>query len=264
MKPLQLIVCAKQVPDPEGPADAFQVDTEAKKVIPVGIPPVINPFDENALEAALRIKNQFDAKVTVLSMGEKLSQPVLRKALAAGADELILLIDPHFKELDSYSTAYVLANSIKKLGAFDVILTGRQAGDWDFGVTGLLIAEILQIPVINLARKVEIKDSSVRVEKLCDDGYEVVKANMPVLVTVSGELGDLRYISVRNLQAVSKTPIKILNAGELELDLQRLMHRSIYNLVAFHAERQCKFAEGESPQDKAENLVTLMKGEGII
>jgi electron transfer flavoprotein beta subunit len=102
MKELQIIVCIKQIPDPEGPADAFKVDSEAKKVIPVGIPPVINPFDENALEAALRIKNQFDAKVTVLSMGEKLAQPVLRKALAAGADDLVLLMDQHFKDLDRF------------------------------------------------------------------------------------------------------------------------------------------------------------------
>jgi electron transfer flavoprotein beta subunit len=264
VKPLQLIVCVKQVPDPEGPADAFRVDTEAKKIIPVGIPPVINPFDENALEAALRIKNQFDAKVTVLSMGEKLAQPVLRKTLAAGADDLIILTDQHFKDLDSYSTAYVLSSSIKRLGAFDVILTGRQAADWDFGVTGLLIAEMLQIPVINLARKVEIKDGSLFIEKLCNDGYEVVKASMPALVTVSGELGELRYISVKALQASSKTPVKIFNAVDLELNLQRLMRRTIYNLFAFHEERECKFVEGESPQDKAENLVTLMKKEGMV
>jgi electron transfer flavoprotein beta subunit len=264
MKPLQIVVCVKQIPDPEGPADAFKVDFEAKKVIPVGIPPVINPFDENALEAALRIRNQFDAKVTVLSMGEKLAQPVLRKALAAGADDLILLMDQHFKDLDSYSTAYVLASAIRRIEAYDLILTGRQAGDWDFGVTGLLIAEMLQIPVINLAQKLEIRDDGIFVERLCDDGYEVVKAKMPTLVTVSGELGELRYISVRALQAVSKKPIKIFNAVDLELDLQKLTQRTIYNLFAFQDERQCKFVEGESPQEKGENLAIYMKKEGLI
>jgi len=264
MRLLQIIVCLKQVPDPEGPADAFRVDSEAKQVIPVGIPPVINPFDENALEAALRIKNQFEAKVTVLSMGEKLSQPVLRKALAAGADDLILLTDQHFKDLDSHSTAYVLSNAIRRMGAYDLILTGRQAGDWDFGITELLIAEMLQIPVISLARKVEIKDGSVFVEKLYEDGYEVVKASMPVLVTVSSELGELRYISIKTLQASSKIPIKIFNAEDLELNLHKLMHRTIYNLFAFHDERQCKYVEGESSQEKGENLAIWMKKEGLI
>ena len=252
------------MPDPEGPADAFRVDSEAKQVIPVGIPPVINPFDENALEAALRIKNQFDAKVTVLSMGDKLAQPVLRKVLAAGADDLILLVDQHFKDLDSHSTAYVLSNAIRRIGAYDLILTGRQSGDWNFGVTGLLIAETLQIPVINLAQKVEIKEDSVFIEKLCDNGYEVVRAHMPALVTVSSEVGELRYTSLRALQSVSKKPIQILNALNLELDLKKLTHRIIFNLCAFHDERQCKFVEGESPQDKGENIAILMKNEGLI
>jgi electron transfer flavoprotein beta subunit len=264
MKRLQIIVCAKQVPDPEGPADAFKVDPDAKKVIPVGIPPVINPFDENALEVALRIKNQFDAKVTVLSMGEKLAEPVLRKALAAGADDLILLMDQHFKDLDSHSTAYVLSIAIRRIGSYDLVLTGRQAGDWDFGVTGLLIAGMLQIPAINLAQKVEIKDDGVFIERLCDDGYEVVKAHMPALMTVGGEAGELRYPTLPALRAASKVPIKTFKAGDLELDLQRLTQRTIYSLVAFHDERRCIFVDGESPQDKGGNLGILMKKEGII
>ena len=101
MRPLQIVVCIKQVPDREGPVDAFKVDSEAKKIIPIGIPPVINPFDENALEAAFQIRETYGGKVTAMSMGEKLAQPVLRKALAAGVDDLILLIDQHFKDLDS-------------------------------------------------------------------------------------------------------------------------------------------------------------------
>lgn len=117
-------------------------------------------------------------------MGEKLAQPVLRKALAAGADDLILLMDDH-------------SEAIRNTGAYDIILTGRQAGDWDFGVTGLFIAEILRISMINLARKIEVRGDWVFVEKLCDDGYEVVKAKMPVLVTVSSEVGELRYVSVQ-------------------------------------------------------------------
>jgi len=264
VKQLQILVCIKQVPDPEGPADAFKVDSEAKKVVHVGIPPVINPFDENALEAALRIKNQFDTKVTVLSMGEKLAQPILRKALAAGADELILLEDSHFKDLDSYSTAYVLSSFIRRIGLYDLILTGRQAGDWDFGVTGLFIAQMLQFPAATLARKVDIRGDCVIVEKLCKDGYEVVNAKMPALVTVSNEVGELRYISVRALQAVSKKPIKIFNAVDLEIDLHKLTQRTICNLFAFHPEKQCKFVEGEPSQEKGKNLATLMKKEGLI
>jgi len=264
MNSLQIIVCVKQVPDPEGPVDAFQVDPNKKKVIPIGIPPLINPFDENALEAALRIKDCYGAKVIVISMGEKLAQPVLKKALAAGADDLILLMDPCFKDIDSWSTAYVLSRAIKKMEKYDLILTGRQASDWDFGVTGLFIAEMLQIPAINLARKVEIKDGNVWVEKLCDDGYEIVKAPMPVLITVSNELGELRYTSVRSLQSANKRLVTIYRANDIDLDFQNLTTRKIHNLFLFNDKRQCKFIEGESLQEKGEKLALAMKTDGII
>lgn len=264
MNLLQIVVCIKQVPDPEGPVEAFKVDSDAKKVIPVGISPLINPFDENALEAALRIKGNHSSKVTVISMGDKLAQPVLRKALAAGADDLILLMDSQFKELDSYSTAYVLSSAIKKIGAYDLILTGRQSSDWGFGVTGLLIAEMLQIPAINLARKVEIKENKVLVEKLSNDGYDVVEAPMPVLVTVSNEVGELRYTSVRALQAASKKPLKVFNAEDLELDHRELTVREIFKLFAFQNQRECKFIDGEFSQEKGENLAIIMKKDGVI
>ena len=264
MKPLRIIVCIKQVPDPEGPADAFKIDSEAKKVIPVGIPPVINPFDENALEAAFHIKDTYGARVTAISMGEKLAQPVLRKALAAGADELILFVDQHFKDLDSYSTAYVLSKAIRKIGAYDLVLTGRQAGDWDFGVTGLLIAEMLQIPSVNLARKIEIRDDGIWVEKIIRDGYELVKAPMPVLITVSSEVGELRYVSIRSLQSVSTRPLKVYRAEDLELDLQTLTTRQIFNLSAFQGQRECRFIDGNSHQQKGENLALKLREDRVI
>jgi electron transfer flavoprotein beta subunit len=264
MKPLQIVVCIKQVPDPEGPVDAFQVDPEAKKVIPVGIPPVINPFDENALEAALHIKDTYGAKVTAMSMGEKLAQPVLRKALAAGADELVLLVDQHFKDLDSFSTAYVLSKAIRKIGPYDILLTGRQAGDWDFGVTGLLIAEMLQIPSVNLAQKVEMKDDGIWVEKLMRDGYELVKVPMPTLITVSSEVGELRYVSIRALQSVRTRPVVVYGAQDLDLDIQRLETRKILNLSAFQGQRECRFIQGDSYQQKGENLALKLREDRVI
>jgi electron transfer flavoprotein beta subunit len=264
MNSLQIIVCIKQVPDPEGPVDAFKVDPEAKKIIPIGIPPVINPFDENALEAAFRIKEAFGAKVTAISMGEKLAQPVLRKALAAGADDLILLVDQHFKDLDSFSTAYVLSRAVRKIGTYDIILTGRQAGDWDFGITGILIAEMLQIPSVNLARRIEIRDDGIWVEKIIRDGYKLVKAPMPILITVSSEVGEPRYISVRSLQSVSAKPVIVYRSEDLDLDLQRLTTRQVLNLSPFKGQRECRFIKGNSPQEKSGNLALALREDKII
>jgi electron transfer flavoprotein beta subunit len=264
MRQLQIIVCIKQVPDPEGPASAFEVDPAAKKVVPVGIPPVINPFDENALEVALRIKEQNSAKVVAISLGEKLSKPVLRKALAAGVDDLILLEDPNFKDLDSYSTAYILSKMIRGVEACDLILTGRQAGDWDFGVTGLLIAEILHIPSINLARKVRIVDDRVFVEKLSRYGYDVVSAPMPVLVTVSSEAGELRYTSVLSLKATSGKPVKVCTMEDLDIDSKDLGTRGIFRLFTYHIQRECKFIEGGSSAEKGENLIIQLRKDKVI
>ena len=128
MSALNIIVCLKQIPDPEGPITSYAVDTDAKKMKITGIPPVVNPFDENALEAALKLKDKHNGKVTLISMGEKLSKPVLIKALGTGADDLVLLEDNGFNELDSHSTAYVLAAAIRKIGDYHMVLVGRQAG----------------------------------------------------------------------------------------------------------------------------------------
>ena len=120
---MKIIVCIKQVPDPTSSSSGTTVDTEAKRVImPQGTPPVINPYDENALEAALMIKDTLGAEITVISAGKNLAKPVLRKTLAAGADNLILLNDAEFEKLDSYATAHVLAAAIKETGEYDLIL----------------------------------------------------------------------------------------------------------------------------------------------
>jgi electron transfer flavoprotein beta subunit len=140
-----IIVCIKQVSDPEAPTSAYKIDADTQQVVLKGIPPVLFPFDENALEAALCIKDAHESKVTVISAGWSLARPVLMKSLAAGADELLLLEDTSFEGMDSYATAATLAGAISKLGQYDLILTERQAADTNAGMVGSGIAEILGI-----------------------------------------------------------------------------------------------------------------------
>ena len=181
---MSIIVCVKQVPDPSASSSGTTVDSEAKRVIPPqGTPPVISPYDENALEAALKIKDAQGASVTVLSAGRNLAKPVLRRSLAVGADELILLEDNAFEKLDSYATAHLLAAAIREAGEYDLILCGRQAADTDAGQVGSGIAAILQIPCITAACKVEPGNGKVTVERVVSDGCEIVEAPMPALVT---------------------------------------------------------------------------------
>ena len=134
---MNMIVCCKQVIDPEAPPASFKVDAASNTVIPPpGVPPVISPFDENAVEAALKIKDAQGGKITAISLGANLTRDVVKKPLSMGADELVLLEDEAFVNGDSWSTAYALAMAIKKIGEYDIIFCGRQAADWDSGQVG--------------------------------------------------------------------------------------------------------------------------------
>ena len=261
MKEIRIIVCAKEIPDPEAPLSDVSVDAEKMEVI-VDAPQVISPFDENALEAALRIKEDMDAKITVLSMGKKVSDTVLRKTLAAGADELILLQDDAFEKLDSHSIASALADAIRKIGEYDLVLTGRQAGDWDSGQVGLILGEMLGLPCISLAREIKIEDGSVLVKKHIPEGYEQVRAKMPAVVTVSNEVGELRYISrtkmLKMLRGAASIPS--WNSDDFVSVREELQKMGIVELSSPpDMGRDCEILDGATPDEKAEKLAAVFK-----
>ncbi len=253
---MRIIVCMKQVPDPAAPPSGIKVDTEAKRVIlPQGTPPVINPYDENALEAALMIKDAQGAKVTVISAGRNLAKTVLRKSLAAGADDLILLEDDAFEKLDSYATAHLLATAIRETGEYDLILCGRQAADTDAGQVGSGIAEILKIPCITAACKVEPSNGKVMVERVVSDGFEEIEAPTPALVTTSSEIGELRYPVLKAVMAAQKMPITVRNGQELGVDVSRLKRLNMVSLSAPQGRQtECQFIGGENPEEAGANL----------
>jgi electron transfer flavoprotein beta subunit len=258
MTDIKIIVCAKQIPDPEAPLSDVSVDAVKMEVI-VDAPLVISPFDENALEAAVRLKEDLGGKITVLSLGKKVSDTVLRKALAAGADELILLQDDQFEKLDSYSTATALADAIRKIGDYDLVLAGRQAGDWDSGQVGLILGELLDLPCISLARDISVEDGSVVVQKSIPEGYERVKAQMPALVTVSNEVGELRYISRTKMLKMMRgsRSIPSWNAEEIGVSSDALQRMGIAELSSPpDMGRDCQFFEG-SVDDQAEKLAEV-------
>src|SRR4030042_152472 len=194
--PVNMIVCCKQVPDPEAPPSVFKV-VNNKMTVPPEVKPVIGQYEEFALEAALKIKDTAGGKITALSLGNNFVRDVIKKGPAVGADELILLEDKAFEDGDSWSTANALAAAIKKVGTYDIIFCGRQSSDWDAGQVGLGVAEILGIPAVNLARKVEVKDGKAKVERVIPDGYEVVEVTLPAMITITSELGALGYVALK-------------------------------------------------------------------
>jgi len=261
---LNIIVCIKQVLDPEAPASAYKIDAEARQVILKGIPPVISPFDENALEAALRIKDAHESKVTVISMGQNLSKPVLMKSLAVGADELLLLEDSAFQETDSYATAFILATAISKLGQYDLILTGREAADTNAGSVGAGIAEILGIPSTTIVRKIEVNDGKVIAERVVSEGYEVAESPLPSLITVSNELGELRYATVKQLVASRNKPIMTWDAQQLGVDASQMRRARLLRLFIPQKESRCQMVEGETAEEMGANLAVKLREAKIL
>ena len=259
-----IIVCVKQVPDPQMPMASFKIDPVTNKLVPApGIPPVINGYDEQAVEAALRLKEANGGKITALSLGKELVSDVIKKPLSMGADELILLQDDAFEDGDDYATAYALAAAIKKIGEYDLIICGRQASDFDSGVVGAGIGEILGLPVITIARDIKMADGVIRVERVVPDGYEVVEASPPVVVTVSNELGQPRYPTLRGIMAAGRKQPTVWSAQDLGLETtgSRLKLLKLYQPDKVS---QCEFIEGESPAEAGANLALKLREAKII
>ena len=262
--PAKIAVLAKQVIDPEMPMAAFQIDSTAKRVVtPPNIPPVVNGFDENAVEAALQIKDSQDVTVTVISAGSSFALDVMKKPLSMGADELVLLQDDAFDNtVDSFRTAQLLASAITKLGGFDLIICGRQASDWDNAQVPLGVAELLGVSCVALGKRVELKDDKVLVERLIPDGYELVEASLPALVTVSNELGQPRYPTLRGIMAATRKRPTIWDASEMQLnDGQSEARLTLHDLFVPVSNTECEFIEGEDEAEAGRNLALRLREE---
>lgn len=266
---MNMIVCVKQVIDPEAPPASFKVDAASNTVtLPPSISPVIDPYAEYAVEAALRIKDAQGGKLTAISLGNNLLREVVKKPLAMGADELILLEDEAFSDGDSYSTAYALAMAIKKIGDYDLIFCGRQASDWDAGQVGLGIAEILGLPGVTLARKIEVTDGKVRVERVADDGYEVISVALPAVITVTNELGEPRYPTIKGIMVAKKKEAVIWKPADIGVTPAQVgisgRRAKLVKLFQPVREGKCEIVEGETPEEAGANLALKLREAKVI
>ncbi|MBI4595207.1 MAG: electron transfer flavoprotein subunit beta/FixA family protein [Candidatus Tectomicrobia bacterium] len=266
---MNIIVCVKQVPDPETPPAQFKIDSQANRVIPAsGIPPVLSPFDEQAVEAALRLKDTHGGKISVMTLGNNLTMSVVKKPLSMGADELFILQDEVFEGGDSNGTAYALAMGIQKIGKFDLIICGRQAADWDAGQVGSGIAEILGVPCVTVAKKIDVADGRVKIVRVIMDGYEVLEAPLPCLVTVSNELGEPRYPSIKGIMQGAKKPVTAWTARDIEADLSRVgaagARTKLLKLFIPVRDSKCTIIEGENPADSGAKLAQALREAKLI
>lgn len=266
--PLHLICCVKQVPDPETPAASFRIDPVAKHAVPApGIQPVISPFDEQALEVALRIKDaRPDTQVTVVCVGPEGARDVVRHGLAMGADRGVLVKDAGLENMDAYQTAYVLSLVVKKLGAFDAIFCGRQAADFDQGLVGIGLAEMLGIPALINGQGAEfVSDSTVRFQRVFPDGIGVFEASTPVLTTYSQEVGQPRYPTLRNIMAAGKKELTMWGAGDLGMDATEFTPKSqLTELYIPELSTVCEIIEAETPAEAGALLAVKLREAKVI
>lgn len=212
----KIIVCAKQVPD----TNEVKIDPVKKTLIREGVPSILNHDDANALEGALTIKDQYPGThITVLTMGPPQAKDMLLECLAMGADEGILVSDRALGGSDTWATSNALAAAIRKIGDYDLIFAGRQAIDGDTAQVGPQIAEKLGLPQVTYVTEFEIEDKELTVKRALEDGYEVIKIQLPCMLTAIKELNIPRYMSVGGIYDAVRKDIPTWGAKEIAVDL---------------------------------------------
>jgi len=217
---MNIVVCIKQVPE----TTEVRINPETNTLIREGVKSIINPFDMYAIEEGVRLKERFGGKVTVIAMGPPQAEAALREAISLGADEGMLVCDRAFAGSDTWATSYTLANVIKKCGEFDLILCGKQASDGDTAQVGPGISTHLDIPQVTYVKKIEeVKDKKVmRVERMMEEGFEIIEVNLPALLTVVKEINEPRLPSLKGMMRSKQAKITLWTQKELALDPQKI------------------------------------------
>jgi electron transfer flavoprotein beta subunit len=232
-----MIVLIKQVPDTQNiTGQAMKEDGTVNRA---ALPAIFNPEDLNALEEAIKIKETYGGKITVITMGPQNAAQVLRESLFRGADDVILLSDRKFAGADTLATSYVLSMAIKKVKDYDIVLCGRQAIDGDTAQVGPQTAEKLGINQITCVDKIiSIKNREITVERSIEGGYEKVKANLPLLLTITGEANSPRPCSAKRVMAYKNamTPLEASSYGDDYLKSAEIDNSNIIIKLWDHAE----------------------------
>lgn len=218
---MKIIVCIKEVPD----TTDIKINPETNTLIRDGVESIINPFDMYAIEEGIRIKEKFGGEVIALSMGPPQTERSLREALSLGVDEAILLSDRGFAGADTLATSYTLAQGIKKIGAYNLIICGKQAADGDTAQVGPGISVCLDIPQIAYVSKVEevnLQEKRIKVQRMNEEGYEVIQTKLPCLLTVVKEINEPRLPSLKGKMRAKKTEIKIWSAKDINTDEDKI------------------------------------------
>ena len=264
---MNIVVCVKQVMDPDTPISAFIVDEAEKKVIPAqGIPPVVNGYCENAVEAALQIRDQQgEGTITILSLGTDFVMDVMKKPLSMGADKMILIQDESASNLDASGIVNVLSAAINKISDVDLVLCGQQASDWDNAHIPMGLAENLELPCITSALNIEHTEDKLIVQSALPDGYQTFEAPLRSLITVNNLFGEPRYPTLKGIMQASRNSPEIWSIDDLGISKSDLEPSIILSELKIPvSEGNCEIIEGEDDADSGRLLALKLREEKII
>lgn len=253
---MNVIVCIKQVPD----TTEVKIDPVTNTLVREGVPSIINPFDENAIECGLQLVEKHGGTCTVITMGPPQAAGALKDALAMGADEAVLVSDRAFAGSDTLATAYTLAQTVKRVGEYDVIICGKQAFDGDTAQVGPGLAEQLGIPQVTYAIDVELDGKKLKVKRLLSDRFEVVETRLPCLITVVKQMNEPRHASLKNVMKARKKDIPTWSAEDIGADTARCgLNGSPTNVVRVFAPDRHR--EGEKLEGEVADMVSALVGK---
>lgn len=261
---MKIVVCVKQVPD----TNEVKIDPVKGTLIREGVPSILNPDDANALEAALRLKDENPGTtVSVVTMGPPQANIMLRECMAMGADDAYLLSDRAFGGADTCATSTTIAAGIRKIGDYDIIFAGRQAIDGDTAQVGPQVAQRLGLPVVTYVEEVRIEQDKAVVKRQLEDGYEVIEAQMPCLLTCVKELNEPRYMSIAGIMDAYTKPITTWGHTDVELDPSECGLTASPTQVARSFTPPAKGKGemlGKNPSEAAKELVSRLREKHAI
>ncbi len=261
---MNIVVCIKQVPD----VTDVRIDPETNTLIREGVPSIINPFDMYAIEEAIRLKERMGGEVTVLTMGPPQAESALREAVSMGVDRAVLVSDRAFAGSDTLATSYALSMAIRKVESVDLVICGKQAIDGDTAQVGPGIAETLQWGFSAYVRKIEEnRGGLLRLERLMDDGYDVLDVNLPAVITVVKEINQPRLPSLKGKMRAKKLEIPVWSAEDIGADPGRIGLKGsptqVWKIFTPEFRKKGEIVEGE-PREQANRLVAEIRKLKIV
>lgn len=260
---MRQIVLLKDIPD----LTEIKADPETRAPRVEGVKRRISDLDKRALEAAIRLKEAAGGEILALSMGDEKTRTAMLEALAMGADEAYVVDDPGFRGLDTNATSLVLEAAIRKIGAYDLIVSGEMTLDSLSSQVGPRVAELLDLPQLTYVKEVSVGGGKVRAVRDLEDADEEAEADLPALITVVREINEPRIPSLMNIMKAKKKPQAVWTANDLDLDaagMRAMNHVEVLGVAVPKVERKQIRVEADTVEEAAAKLVEHLVGEGVL